>query len=58
MGDIAKGLLTMVQGILDLAKGVIEFGKKLKDFVGEVVQGAIEALKWIADKALDIFELR
>lgn len=58
LGDIAKGLLTMVQGILDLAKGVIEFGKKLKDFVGEVVQGAIEALKWIADKALDIFELR
>lgn len=58
MGEVAKGLLTMADGVLNLANEVIDFAQDVKDFVGEVVQGALKALEWLADKALELFNLR
>ncbi|XP_057295989.1 uncharacterized protein LOC130624945 [Hydractinia symbiolongicarpus] len=57
LGDVAKGLADMASGILSAARSVLSFAQDVKNFVGTAVQGALKGLKWLVEKAANIFWL-
>lgn len=48
----------MASGILSAAQSVLSFAQDVKNFVGTAVQGALKGLKWLVEKAANIFWLK